>query len=330
MKESQGGKLNARDSKHLEDLERDLVRVKKAREDLGDKAPQFGGAARRGGEEVKGGKGRGGYGGLGKRSRDEGDEEEESEETDEEVRRIPWPRDTPPPIPGQFRRQQQQQQQQQQRHGTNTNPGTLGVDPKLPERPDTSLPSKPAVMAAPTPKTTYESKPQVRDLRQEATKAFLPSVVKKKIDAVKGRGPGGKLLEEEEIEALEKEGYGIMTEKAREGDGAEGIGRSVTNESIREGEGGTKSEVDGSQNARQDRALVGVREEEGRTLREEMERFEQEMVEAEPLGDEGEIGDGGYEKWESKEGNDEVNASERIQEMDDLHARVEEASDENI
>ncbi|KAL8932612.1 MAG: hypothetical protein Q9211_006215, partial [Gyalolechia sp. 1 TL-2023] len=38
-----GGDLNAREKKQLEDLERQLAAVKKAREKAGDKAPSFGG-----------------------------------------------------------------------------------------------------------------------------------------------------------------------------------------------------------------------------------------------------------------------------------------------
>lgn len=225
LKESSGGKLSARDQKQLEELERDVARVKKARENLGEQAPQFG--QRAGREGGKGGytrgtgrdNGRGGranYRGLGKRSRDDGEEEDrESEETDEDVRRIPWPKDTPPPIPRPDRRQQQQQRRLE---GTSANREPLGVE-RYPGRnttadgneaahvPDTSLPSKPAT-AAPAVVKTYESKAQVRDLRKEATARFVPTVVKRKIDATKG--VGGRLLEEEEVGKLEEEGYGLL------------------------------------------------------------------------------------------------------------------------
>lgn len=69
------------------------------------------------------------------------------------------------------------------------------------QTPDLSLPPKPA----PVVQKVYESAPQVRDLRKEATQRFVPSVVKRKLDATKGKG---RLLEEEEIEMLEREGYG--------------------------------------------------------------------------------------------------------------------------
>lgn len=42
----QGNALSARDKKHLEDLERELGRVKKAREALGGKAPSFSAAGK--------------------------------------------------------------------------------------------------------------------------------------------------------------------------------------------------------------------------------------------------------------------------------------------
>lgn len=200
LKESQGGKLSARDQRQLEEAERDVARVKRAREVLGDKAPTFGsnrdGGEARGRGDGRGG--RGGYGGLGKRNREE--EDSSGGETDDSVRRIPWPRDTPPPIP-------RQRRDVRPRHSTNANSEPLGAERRLQNRegtgedvPETVLPAKPA------PKTTYESKPVVRDLRKEATARFVPNAVKKKIDATKG--VGGKLLEEEEVEQLEKEGYG--------------------------------------------------------------------------------------------------------------------------
>ena len=70
--------------------------------------------------------------------------------------------------------------------------------------PDLDLPPKPAASV----QKVYESAPQVRDLRKEATQRFMPSVVKRKIDASKGKG---RLLEEDEMERLEKEGYGGTT-----------------------------------------------------------------------------------------------------------------------
>ena len=176
--------------------------MKKAREALGDRAPTFNTGRRPDNEGNKGDttRGRGGYGGLGKRGRED-QEESSGSGTDESVRRIPWPKDTPPPIP--------RQRHDRPRHPTNANSELLGADRRLPQGqelpdeekvPDHTLPPKSAV------RTTYESAPQVRDLKKEATARFVPTAVRRKIDATKGKG--GTLLEEEEVERLEKEGYG--------------------------------------------------------------------------------------------------------------------------
>ena len=223
--------------------------MKKAREALGDKAPTFN--SNRGGTKARGrgngGRGRGDDGGLGKRHREE--EESSGGETDESVRRIPWPRDTPPPIP------RQREDDRPRHHSTNANSEPLGADRRLRDRegaveaevPDTALPARPA------PKMTYESKPAIRDLRKEATAKFVPNAVKRKLDATKGIGV--KLLEEEEVERLEKEGYGAGGGKVR--DGLEGGGLVVD----------AAPEV-GGRNAE---------DEEERKLEEEEERFRREM-----------------------------------------------------
>lgn len=232
--------------------------MKKAREALGDKAPTFnsnrGRGEARGGGDGRGG--RGGYGGLGKRNREE--EESSGGETDESVRRIPWPRDTPPPIP-------RQRRDDRPRHSTNANSEPLGAERRLQNRegghaeePDTTLPAKPA------PKTTYESKPVVRDLRKEATARFVPNAVKRKIDATKG--VGAKLLEEEEVEKLEKEGYGAGGRSL--GDGVKGRGLVV--DAAPEVGGGDPED-----------------ERERRTLEEEEERFRREMEMVEADGEDG-------------------------------------------
>lgn len=232
--------------------------MKKAREVLGDKAPVFSG--NRGGREARGRGndrgGRGAYGGLGKRNREE--QESSGGETDESVRRIPWPRDTPPPIP-------RQRRDDRPEHSTNANSEPLGAERRLRDRegvetevPDTTLPAKPA------PKTTYESKPVVRDLRKEATAArFVPNAVKRKIDATKG--VGAKLLEEEEMEKLEKEGYGASGVGLEDGIGGKGL---VVNAAP---EVGSEYSVDERERVR---------------LEEEEERFRQEMEMVEADGEE--------------------------------------------
>ncbi|THW10762.1 hypothetical protein D6D24_07693 [Aureobasidium pullulans] len=77
--------LRPKDQATLDQLEKDLRAVRKARDVLGEKAPAF--AKRREGGGVQEGR---------KRRRVE---EEDEDETDEDVRNIPMPKDTPPPAP---------------------------------------------------------------------------------------------------------------------------------------------------------------------------------------------------------------------------------------
>ncbi|OBW65020.1 MAG: Uncharacterized protein AUREO_049060 [Aureobasidium pullulans] len=77
--------LRPKDQATLDQLEKDLRAVRKARDVLGEKAPAF--AKRREGGGVQEGR---------KRRRVE---EEDGDETDEDVRSIPMPKDTPPPAP---------------------------------------------------------------------------------------------------------------------------------------------------------------------------------------------------------------------------------------
>ena len=195
------GSLNTRDKKQLEELERDLTRVKKARIERPDLVPQRGD-----------GSGRGGSGGgiLGKRDREGrprwGHDHSSSEETDEDVKRIPMPRDTPPPVPRQ-RSETSRSQHGSSRDNANMEPlgtGREHLQDRPQHMPDLALPPKPAALV----QKVYESAPQVRDLRKEATQRFMPSVVRRKIDTSKGKG---RLLEEDELEKLEKEGYAGTT-----------------------------------------------------------------------------------------------------------------------
>lgn len=173
--EESGQKLRPRDKEILEALEKDHRAVLKAREALGDKAPKFHPGQRRdGGDAV-----------LGKRRRDSEFrryQESDSSETDEDVRRIPMPRDTPPPIP----------RQQRRRGGDNQDSERRGPH---------SLPSKPPAVES---KSVYEAKPEIRDLRKEAVNKFIPAAVRMKQDSIRGQG---KLLEPEEMDKLEKAGY---------------------------------------------------------------------------------------------------------------------------
>ncbi|KAI4183270.1 MAG: hypothetical protein L6R41_005487 [Letrouitia leprolyta] len=270
-----GGDLNARDKKQLEDLERQLAAVKKAREKVGDKAPTFGSGGERGGRGGRGG-GRGG-GVLGKRYRGEDDgymgrrgrdDDTSGSETDESVRNIPMPRDTPPPIPSSSHRRGPRRDSTASTHRHGNGDGNANLTPlgegrerhhshPLPQKPE------PVVAAAATAaKTTYEAKPVVRDLRKEAVKAFMPAVVARKVQAVKGAG--GRLLEEEEVEKLEREGYGSGISS-----GGGGTGREIIVDAAPMIEG---------------RARQGE-EEQRRLLQEEEERFSRE-VRMEEISDE--------------------------------------------
>lgn len=189
--EKESGQLKPQQKQVLEGLERDLRAVQKAREALGDKAPTFGRYDNDGGS--KHGQRRDGDHGrgvLGKRRRDGdgrgrrwGGRESSGSETDESVRRIPMPRDTPPPIP-----------RQQHTHRRREGPAAVPGQPH-------ALPPKPEVVET---KTVYESAPQIRNLREEAVNKFVPAAVRVKQQAVKGEGG---LVEPEEMDRLEQAGY---------------------------------------------------------------------------------------------------------------------------
>jgi hypothetical protein len=209
LKDSEtNGSIRPRDKQVLEQLERDLKAVLKAREVLGDKAPKFferrdDGGGRRD-EFREDGRGMGG-GVLGKRRRD-GERVEESE-TDEDVKDIPMPKDTEnmPPLP-------------RRRNPNNANDTPLGRSRSgfnqnttdRESKPDLSLPAKPAVKASPV---VLESAPLHRNLRQEAVSKFIPSSVATNIKRLKGEGT---LLEPEEADRLEKLGYRDASRAAEE------------------------------------------------------------------------------------------------------------------
>lgn len=202
----------------MEGLERDLKAVKKAREALGDKAPKFGrergsdGGMSRGGFNAGG---RGGGGVLGKRRREGSVDESDESDVPDDVRRIPMPRDTPPPIPKEIldkwyqkrRERMGREREDQGRRGTNANNTPLGQNDRrakhlegLPDRPTSDAVDKRPIVE---PKTVYEAKPVIRDLRKEAI-SFVPAAVRVKLE--KGKGMGG-LVEPEEADRLEREGY---------------------------------------------------------------------------------------------------------------------------
>jgi hypothetical protein len=187
--EGSGQSLKPKDKKILEELERDVSAIKRARAALGDKAPSFGRERR---QDTMGRPQGTNAGVLGKRRRDGQPpwEESDSTDTDESVKKIPMPRDTPPPVPSKHGR----------RRGPNANTQSTNTGSAGGETIPHALPPKPELQA----KSVYESAPVVRNLRQEAVSKFVPTAVRRKQDAVKGQG---RLMEPEEIDSLEREGY---------------------------------------------------------------------------------------------------------------------------
>lgn len=187
-----GGKLSHHEEQVLDGLEKELKAVQKAREALGDAAPQFrSGGPRRDGDNDRGA--------LGKRRRDFDDVELSSDsDVPEDVKTIPMPRDTPPPIPKEV--MDKWWAKRRAKRNTNANMEPLGGRNDIGGRGERQQ-STPA--PAIETKTVYEAKPVVRDLIKEAV-AFVPTVVRQKLDKTKGKGG---LLEPEEADRLEKEGY---------------------------------------------------------------------------------------------------------------------------
>lgn len=171
------GVLRPKDKETLTQLEKDVHGVRRAREALGDAAPKFAERREHGAGDVRQEQ-RERRQGLGKRRRGEEEAHDSGSETDPDVRSIPMPRDTPPPIPDQPRKAH-------------------------------ALPAKP-VPAAPA-QTVYSSAPQLRDLKKEATR-FMPAAVAAQKARIKGQG---RLLEPEEADRLEKSGY-MAAQKATE------------------------------------------------------------------------------------------------------------------
>ena len=198
------GEIKPREKAILEDLERDLRAVRKAREALGEKAPNFGGRRREG----EGNSSNNNV--LGKRRHDgerkfpsHRPHESSGSDTDDSVRRIPMPEDTPPPIPREFRRGNYHNR-------TSTDPAHQQ------QSQGNAHPSNKSTVPAVESKTTYSSAPQIRDLKKEAVGRFVPDVVRRKQEAVKG-GPAGRLLEPEEMDRLEAEGYLSQKQKQKAG-----------------------------------------------------------------------------------------------------------------
>lgn len=185
-----GGKLSKHEEQVLSGLESEIKSVKKARETLGDQAPKLSRGWNRDYDS--------GPAVLGKRRRGSNASTSE-EEVDADVKRIPMPRDTPPPIPKDVL-DEWYAKRRARREAENA------ANRKEEDKKETN---KPVVEA----KTTYSAEPVRRDLRQEAVSAFVPAAVRRKLD--KGTGQGG-LMEPEEADRLEKEGYLKTSEQAQE------------------------------------------------------------------------------------------------------------------
>lgn len=175
-----GAQLTRHEEQVLEGLRKELRAVGRAREALGDRATAAG--PWRNADA--------GPGLLGKCRRASGGASSgDDDDVPDDVRRIPMPRDTPPPIPRDVLDRWHARWRARRGGG-----GPAGAE----QRPATP---PPAPVEA---HTVYEAKPIMRDLRQEAVAAFVPAAVQVKMR--KGRGQDA-LLEPDEADRLEQEGY---------------------------------------------------------------------------------------------------------------------------
>ncbi|TQS36703.1 hypothetical protein Golomagni_02838 [Golovinomyces magnicellulatus] len=203
--ESGGGRLTNHEKNLRDGLEKELRAVLKARDSIGNSAQTYGTGPKKNIEGkfqlernektvcVA----------LGKRRR----ELSESSDSDvpDEVKHIPMPRDTPPPIPKDVLDRWHQKRKEKMgividKKDSNTNLIPLGENARNLGRANGN--SEGSMETAPKlqSQTVYEAKPVLRDLRKEAV-AFVPTIVQTKIE--KSRG----VVEPEEAEELEKEGY---------------------------------------------------------------------------------------------------------------------------
>ncbi|KAF4124562.1 WW domain binding protein 11 [Geosmithia morbida] len=224
-----GGALSKNEEQILDGLEKELKAVKKAREALGDKAPGPSSPSSSHGPRRDGGRV------LGKRRRDGqhafSSDDDDDRDIPEEVRAIPMPRDTPPPIPKEvmdqwYAKRRARREAAAAAAAAANKPDGGGGDGEG-EKKD----KEPTTAAAET-KTVYSAEPVRRDLQKEAVAAFVPSVVQQKM--MKGQGKGG-LMEPEEADRLEREGY---LKAGGRGEPTAGQGsRTVTMEEVDDEEG---------------------------------------------------------------------------------------------
>ncbi len=125
------------------------------------------------------------------------------------------PRDTPPPIPKEvldkwYQKRRDRMGQQNVGRGTNANMTPLGDNERRVGHNDREAKRPENLAPKFEPKTVYEAKPVVRDLRKEAV-SFVPAAVRAKLDKLKGVGG---LVEPEEADKLEKAGYMGTTQRS--------------------------------------------------------------------------------------------------------------------
>lgn len=159
---------------------------------------------------------------MGKRRRGSFDGDSSDDNVPDDVRRIPMPRDTPPPIPKDVldewyaKRRARREAEQAAKHGDS-------------KQDKDDIKDKPVVES----RTVYEAKPIVRNLQKEAVAAFIPSAVQMKLN--KGSGQGG-LIEPEEADRLEKEGY-MKASTGYDAPAGGAASRKVTVEDVEDDEG---------------------------------------------------------------------------------------------
>ncbi|CAD6502712.1 BgTH12-05302 [Blumeria graminis f. sp. triticale] len=213
-----GTALTSHEKKLRESLEKEIRAVRQARENFGDVTSKLG----RGTQQSEVDKKK--YIQLHKNSEIPGKrkrEDESSDDTDvpEDVKDIPMPRDTPPPIPKAALDKWYDKQRarklgapNQARKASNANLLPVSDKRRMLGRAghisDSSSIPTPQIAA----QIVYESKPIVRDLLKEAV-AFVPTAVKAKLDRSKGIRT---LVEPEEADQLEREGYRTKAEVLRE------------------------------------------------------------------------------------------------------------------
>ncbi|KHJ35144.1 putative ww domain binding protein 11 protein [Erysiphe necator] len=208
--ENKGIGLTNHEKNVLEGLEKEIRAVRKARESLGNTLPKNDVGVRKGYENKPSQDRKDGTSSmLGKRQRREELESSEESDVPEEVKRIPMPRDTPPPIPKEILDKWYQKRRDRMAPNNRINDMNANLTPlgnndhctttSIDKNSEETLLAKPIVES----QTVYEAKPVIRDLRKEAT-VFVPTVVRVKIDKMKGVGS---LIEPEEADKLETDGY---------------------------------------------------------------------------------------------------------------------------